>query len=98
MTDRPLFILDAEKRWRLAFDPNQWVIQRKKGAARLSERSGIRDSGWRGVSFIGSEKRILDRCLRENGIILTPEARAAVDSLPETFLEWLAIRDRAEGA
>ena len=98
MTDRPLFILDAEKRWRLAFDPNQWVIQRKKGVARRSERSGIRDSGWRGVSFVAGEKRILYRCLRENGIILTLDARVAVDSLPETFLEWLAARDRAEAA
>ncbi len=98
MTDRPLFILDSEKRWRLAFDPNQWVIQRKKGATRRSEGSGIRDSGWRGVFFIGCEKRVLDRCLRENGIILTPEAREAVDSLPESFLEWLVARDRAEAA
>ncbi len=51
-----------------------------------------------GYPFIGSEKRILDRCLRENGVILTPDARVAVDSLPETFLEWLAVRDRAEAA
>ncbi len=28
MADRPLFNLDTEGRWRLAYDSNQWVLQR----------------------------------------------------------------------
>ena len=34
MADKSLFILDAEARWRLAYDSNQWIIQRRKGSAR----------------------------------------------------------------
>ncbi len=90
MVDKPLFTLDIEGRWRLAYDSNQWVIQRRKGSARPSNRSGIAESGWRGVSFVGSEKRILDRCLRETGVVLTAEAQARLDALPEAFLEFIA--------
>ena len=35
MTDRPLFMVDAEGRWRLAYDANQWVLQRKKGRTKI---------------------------------------------------------------
>ena len=77
MADKPLFILDVEARWRLAYDNNQWVAQRriKKPRASRIEGGSIRDSGWRGVSFIGGKKRILLRCLREGGMVLTPEAQ-----------------------
>ena len=53
---------------------------------------------WRGVSFVGGKKSTLARLFRERGIILTPEAQAAMDALPATFLEWMAARDRAEVA
>jgi len=98
MTDIPLFTLDAKARWRLAYDQNQWVLQRRKGSARPSKGSGIRDSGWRGVSFVGSEKRILYRCLREKGVALTPAALAAMDRLPDTFREWRDDHKRREVA
>ena len=90
MADKSLFILDAEARWRLAYDSNQWIIQRRKGSARPANRSGIAESGWRAVSFIGSEKRVLHRCLREAGVVLTAEASARFDALPERFLEFTA--------
>ncbi len=48
MADLPLFTLDAEARWRLAYDSQQWVVQRRRRAPRRSERAGIADSGWRG--------------------------------------------------
>ena len=100
MTDIPLFILDEKARWRLAYDQNQWILQRRKGAARPSKGSGIRDSGWRGVSFVGSEKCILYRCLREKGVALTPAALAALERFPDTFREWLdevEVRQRRRG-
>ena len=31
MADKSLFILDAEARWRLAYDSQQWVVQRRVG-------------------------------------------------------------------
>ncbi len=52
MADKPLFNLDAEGRWRLAYDRQQWVIQHRTKKARVSHTEGgsIRDSGWRAVS------------------------------------------------
>jgi hypothetical protein len=45
---------------------------------------------WRGVSFIGSEKHVLRRCIREAGVVLTAEAQARLDALPEQFLDFVA--------
>ena len=44
-------------------------------------------------TYIGSEKRILYRCIRERGIVLTPEAQARLDALPERFMAFLAEID-----
>ncbi len=76
MADKSLFILDAEARWRLAYDSNQWIIQRRKTLPRPSGVGGSAEPRWRAVSFIGSEKRVLHRCLREAGVVLTAEASA----------------------
>ncbi len=89
MTDR-LFLRLSEG-WALGFDRNQWVVMRAK-----SDKSKLRQ-GWRAIAFVGSTRAVLVRVLRELGAEVAPDARVAVDSLPETFLEWLAIR-RAEGA
>ena len=93
MADKPLFTLDAATRWQLAYDDQQWVLQCRRQAPRPSNSAGIADSGWRGVSFIGSEKRILRRCLSEKGVILAPLARSRVDALPEQFLDFIAAPD-----
>ncbi len=94
MTDKPLFNLDAKGRWRLAYDSQQWVVQRRRRAPRRSERAGISDSGWRGVSFIGSTKTTLARVLGEKGVILTAEAQARLDALPERFMDFIAVPER----
>ncbi len=96
MADKPLFNLDAEGRWRLAYDSNQWVIQRRAQKPRVRRLDGhaIADSGWRGVSFIGSNKRVLRRVLGEKGVILTPEAQARLDALPERFMDFIAVPER----
>ena len=96
MADKPLFTLDAEGRWRLAYDSQQWVIQHRKKKARVShaERGSIRDSGWRGVSFVGGKKATLERLFREKGIVLTAEAEAKFDVLPEQFLDFVAAPER----
>ena len=89
MADNPLFTLDADGRWRLAYDSNQWIIQRRKGSARPANRSGIAESGWRGVSYVGGTKTTLRRVLRETGVVLTAEAQARLDALPEQFLNFV---------
>ena len=92
MADKPLFNLDAEARWRLAYDSNQWIIQRRTKKPRVGRLEGgsIADSGYRGVSFIGSTKRTLYRCIREAGVVLTPTAQTRLDALPGDFLDFVA--------
>ncbi len=94
MADRPLFNLDTKGRWRLAYDAQQWVIQRRTGPARPANRSGIAESGWRGVSFVGGRKATLARLLGEKGISLTAEAQARFDALPEQFLDFIAVPEK----
>ncbi len=90
MADKPLFNLDTKGRWRLAYDRQQWVLQRRAGSPRPGKGSAVRDSGWKAVSFVGSKKATLERLFREKGISLTPEAQARFDALPEQFLEFIA--------
>ncbi len=92
MADKPLFNLDAEGRWRLAYDSQQWVVQRRaqKPRVRRLEGHAIADSGWRWVSFIGGKKATLGRILGEKGVVLTAEAQARLDTLPERFLDFIA--------
>ncbi len=96
MADKPLFTLDAESRWRLAYDKQQWVIQRRaqKPRVRRLEGHAIADSGWRGVSFVGSSKRVLRRVLGERGVVLTAEAQARFDTLPGQFLDFISAPER----
>ncbi len=96
MTDKPLFILDAEGRWRLAYDRQQWVLQRRAQKPRVKRLEGhaIADSGWRGVSFVGGKKATLDRLFREKGVSLTAEAQARFDALPEQFMDFIAAPER----
>ncbi len=93
MTDTPLFNLDAEGRWRLAYDRQQWVIQHRTKKARVSHTEGgsIADSGWRAVSFIGGTKATLARVLGEKGVVLTAEAQARLDALPERFTDFVEV-------
>ena len=90
MTDR--IFLRLSEGWALGFDQNQWIVMRAK-----SDKSKP-GQGWRAIAFVGSTRAVLVRVLREKGAKVASNARAAVDSFPETFLEWLAARDRAEAA
>ncbi len=94
MADKPLFTLDADARWRLAHDPLQWIVQRRHRALSRSKGCGGRNSAWKGADYIGSEKRILRRCIAERGITLTPEAQARLDALPERFMDFIAAPER----
>ncbi len=93
MTDKPLFNLGAEGRWRLANDRQQWMIQRRAGkpCRRGSGSAAMRRTGWRGVSFVGGRKATPGRLFREKGISLTPEAQARFDAPPEQFLDFVAV-------
>ncbi len=96
MADKPLFTLDAEGRWRLAYDSNQWVLQRRTQKPRVRRLEGyaIADTGWRGVSFVGAKKATLHRLFREKGVSLTAEAQSRFDALPEQFMDFIAAPER----
>ncbi len=96
MADKPLFILDADARWRLAFDRQQWVVQRRAGTPcrRGSDSAAMRRTGWRGVSFIGGKKATLHRVLGEKGVVLTPEALVRLDALPDNFAAFITAPER----
>ena len=93
MADKSLFTLDANGRWRLAYDRQQWIIQRRKGPPRPSNVVPGRASGWMAVSYVGGKKATLDRLFREKGIVLTAEAQIRFDALPDQFLAFLAEID-----
>lgn len=66
--------------WALGADQNQWIV--------LRSRKRQDKSYYQPLSFIGSNKTVLLRVLREKGIQPTPDALAELDALPERFLDW----------
>ncbi len=103
MADTPLFTLDAEQRYRLAYDAQQWVIQRQERNPSTSQIEGraARDSGFRGVWFVGSEKHTLHQYIEGEcpplpaqerpRIHLTPEAQYWLATLPDTYRAFQAM-------
>ncbi len=47
---------------------------------------------WTGAGFpyVGGKKATLRRLFREKGVVLTAEAQARFDALPESFLDFVA--------
>jgi len=41
--------------------------------------------------FVGGKKATLHRLFREKGVVLTPEAQARYDALPEQFANFIAV-------
>ena len=74
------FRLDIAPGWALGADTQQWMVLRAK-----IYRAGVE---WRPVSFIGSTKTVLLLTLREIGVTPTPRGQAALDALPDRFLDW----------
>ena len=81
-------LLQLNDCWALGHDLLQWILMRSKN------RRGQRD--WQPVAFIASTKTVLRCCLREKGVEATSEAEAALDAMPDTFKEWLRLRDRLQ--
>jgi len=89
MTDTFSVPLDEAGDWFLGADSSQWIIQRKRTAKGVEMLIG--------QSFIGSEKRILHRCIKRHNITLTDEAKATIDSFPERFLDFVDIYHTKSG-
>ncbi len=77
MADKPLFNLDAQGRWRLAYDSNQWVLQKRAGSSGRN-RYGIRESGWRGVSLRWEQEGDAGALISREGHILNARGTSPV--------------------
>ncbi len=78
--------LRLSENWAIAYDKNQWIVQRRKAPSKTGG-----ECRWVGVSFVGSNKDILWRVLREKGAEIDPAAREYIDAMPDTFREWISI-------
>ena len=78
MADIPLFNLDADGRWRLAYNL-QWIVQRRESSGRTE-----------GVAFVATYKRIFLEVICEKGVPLTPQAVDRLEALPDNFREFAA--------
>ncbi len=95
MADTPLFTLDAEQRYRLAYDAQQWVIQLQERNPSTSQIEGraARDSGFRGVWFVGSEKRVLRQYIEGRRPPLPAQERPRIHLTPEAQHRLAALGD-----
>ena len=63
-------------RWRIADDPLQWLLQRRRG------KPDKKHSGWSNRSFCRTREGLL-RCVREYCGIVDAEALAWIEALPD---------------
>ena len=64
MADKPLFNLDADERWRLAYNSQQWILQVRragKPVVRHPQGGQVLDKRFRAVAFVGGKKATLTR-------------------------------------
>ena len=73
-------MITVSEDWALGADSLQWILYRRH------PRKG-RDDTWDGVSFVGSTRAILERCMREKGVP-SPVQAILLEGLPPTFQEW----------
>ena len=83
--------LDLGNGWALSADQKQWILNEAR-----NWRGKIK---WQPKSFVGSDKAVLKRVMREKGLRIPPDASDAVNRFfaaePEHFLKW---RDKVEAA
>lgn len=79
----PFLLLNETETLRLSFDDAQWMLERGRAN---SSRPG-KDSGYRAISFVSSEKRFLFRDIRERGLHpdLDVFGRKVLNALPDRF-------------
>lgn len=77
LQNQPFIILNG--RWRIRLtDPQQWILERRHGAA------GKKDTGYKGKSFCAT-RRVLIRNIKEDCGPINSVALRMVAALPEQF-------------
>jgi len=79
MTDR-VFVTAGD--WAVASDGVQWILLRRVWRTR--------GDSWDAVSFVHSERAILERCAREKGAD-AGTVDLLTSGLPDTFDQWKAL-------
>ena len=91
MADKSLFDLTADGKWRLAYDGQQWVIQKRQ------RKDGAKPATYAGTYFIGGWKADLFRRFeimeKLQGVQILPRAKLQVAAFYDLFLDWLAAYD-----
>ncbi len=78
--------LRLSENWALAYDENQWIVQRAR-----RNRNKVGGLEWRAGAFVASDKGVLHRVLREKGAVIDSEGLEALRRLPETFKESVSM-------
>ncbi|MHA3980675.1 hypothetical protein ACW9UR_23660 [Halovulum sp. GXIMD14794] len=76
-----LFNLDSRGQYRLAQDDAQWIVEKGQPGKAIPGK----DRGYRGLDFVCSQKTVLERCIRERGIVLCLSAVHLLMALPSSF-------------
>ena len=86
----PLFILDSQENFRLAYDPNQWMLQKNMWTAdsRRFKDDHSDESNFHSKWYVRGEKATLLRLFSELEIRLTPVAQVQFEALSDTFVEF----------
>jgi hypothetical protein len=79
LPSKPL-VAQLNVHWRIIDDPDQWILQRRRGNARS------KNSGWRGRSFCRTREALL-RCVREHCGEVASDALAVLQSLPSWHVD-----------
>ena len=69
-------VFAVSRDWALGADSLQWILYRRRAKGE-----------WRAVSFVGSTREVLARCMGETGCSGEDRARL-LDGLPPTFNQW----------
>lgn len=77
------FLFEIAPGWGIGFDGLQWMLMK-------AQKPGPKKSPWRPVIFIATERRILERVIRDKGIVMTAEGRDRLDTLPGGFRDFKA--------
>jgi hypothetical protein len=90
--NRKSFFLRLGPNGALGADERQWILFRLT----VPKKPG-REGDWVAVSYVRSTKTILVRCIRENGIEVSTEGKAALDALADNFDAWKGEGARGRG-
>jgi hypothetical protein len=73
-------ILTLSPNWRISFDNQQWIVQRRQTSKGKNK--------WASVSFVGSTKQVLLYVLKRDRVVINKAGQKTLDALPATFIEW----------